>query len=193
MRSILYRGLLSRSFLEKLPTSVRPQFPDLNRDDGYKDAICLSIGFPNYRMFFSKTGRANQHQWIVLLLDARILWEKDCAFCHQNARFEPVIEVPLEYRKKLVSLKRMFWDSDYDRTGLRYQRQQIPDNYPTHPEAEVLVFDTISVEDINAIHFFNDTALQKWLKDNPRTDSPKFYANPQYFKYRCDYEVWQNQ
>lgn len=192
LRSILHRGLLNRNFLEKLPSSIRPQFPDLDRDDGYKDALCLSISFPNYRMFFSKTGRVNQHQWVVLLLDARILWELDCAFCHQNARFEPVLQVPLENRKRLVSLERMFWDSDYHSTGLRYQRQQIPNNYPTHPEAEVLVFDTIPAANISEIHFYNDNALQKWLKGNPGTYSQKFYANQKYFKPRSDYKVWQN-
>ncbi len=191
--SILHRGLLNRNFLETLPSKIRPQFPDPNRDDGYKDAICLSISFPNYRMFFSKTGHTNQREWVVLLLDARILWEKDCAFCHQNARFEPVLGVRLGDRKKLASLKRMFQNWDFHATGLRYQRQQIPDNYPTHPEAEVLVFDSIPAEYINEVHFYDDTALQTWLKDNPGTYSPKFYANRQYFGPRCDYKIWQNQ
>lgn len=192
LSSILHRGLLSRNFLEKLPSSIRPQFPDQDREDGYKNAICLSISFPNYRMFFSKTGRANQHQWTVLLLDARILWEKDCAFCHQNASSKPVLNVPLEYRKKLVSLKRLFWDSDYRETELRYQRQQIPNNYPTHPEAEVLVFDPIPAECIKEVHFYNETALQTWQKDNPGTYSQKFCPDPKYFKPRCDYKAWQN-
>ena len=193
LSSILHRDFLSRSFLEKLPASVRPPFTDLDRDDGYKDAICLSISFPNYRMFFKKTnGKANQHKWVVLLLDVRILWENECAFCHQNARFEPVLRVPLEYRKTNVALERMFWPLDYHETGLRYLRQQIPENYPTHPEAEVLVFDTIPAEYINEVHFYDDTALQTWFKDNPETYSQKLYANRQYFKPRCDYKAWQN-
>lgn len=192
LRSILHRGLLSRRFLETLPKKIRPSFPDQDRNDGYKDASCLSISFPNYRMFFSKTGRDNQHQWVVLLLDPRILWEKDCAFCHQNSRFEPVKNVPLEYRKRLVSLERMFQDWDSHATGLRYHHQQIPDNYPTHPEAEVLVFDIIPAEDISEIHFYNDAALQKWSKDNPGTYSQKFYANQEYFESRSDYKAWQN-
>ena len=192
LHSILHRGILSRSFLDTLPKKVRPQFTDQDRDDGYRDASCLSISFPNYRMFFSKTGRDNQHQWVVLLLDPRILWEKDCAFCHQNARFEPVKNVPLEHRKRLVSLERMFQDWDFHATGLRYQRQQIPDNYPTHPEAEVLVFDSIPAEYINEVHFYDDDALQTWQKNNSSTYPQKFYANKQYFKPRCDYKAWQN-
>ena len=76
-------------------------------------------------------------------------------------------------------------------TGLRYQRQQIPNNYPTHPEAEVLVFDPIREGYIKEVHFYDDLALQTWLKDNPGTYSQKFYANRQYFKARCDYKAWQ--
>ena len=191
LRSILHRDLLSRKFLEKLPLSVRPPFTDQDRDDGFKDAVCLSISFPNYRMFFSKTGRTNQHEWVVLLLDARILWELDCAFCHQNARFEPVLDVPLESRKRLVSLERMFWKSDCHSDGSTYHRQKIPNNYPTHPEGEVLVFDPIPAEYINEVHFYNEAALEAWLEKNSGTYSQRFCANESYFKYRCDYKAWQ--
>ena len=192
LRSALHRDLLSRKFLEKLPSKVRPPFTDQDRDDGYKDAICLSISFPNYRMFFKKTnGGANQHEWVVLLLDVRVLWELDCAFCHQNARFEPVRSVTLQDRKRLVSLERMFWNSDFHSDESIYQRQQIPDNYPTHPEAEVLVFDSIPAEYINEVHFYNEAALTAWLEKNSGTYSQRFCANEYYFKYRCDYKAWQ--
>ncbi len=192
LRSILHRALLSREFLEKLPESVRPPFTDQDRDDGFKDAICVSISFPNYKMFFSKTGRDNQHEWVVLLLDVRILWELDCAFCHQNAIYEPVHSVPLEYRKRYISLDRMFGETDYHSDGTTYQRQHIPDNFTTHPEAEVLVFDTIPAEYINEIHFYNDNALRTWRTDNSKTYSQKICSNQNYFKPRCDYKAWQN-
>ncbi len=191
LRSILYRGFLNRSLLESLPSQIRPQFTDQDRDDGFKDAICLSISFPNYRMFFSKTGRDNQHEWVVLLLDAKILWELDCAFCHQNARFEPVLDVPLEYRKRLISLKRMFWDSDSHSDGSIYQRQQIPNNYPTHPEAEVLIFYPIPAAYIKEVHFYNEDSLKAWQQENDGTFSQRFCANESYFRPRCDYKAWQ--
>ena len=65
-------------------------------------------------------------------------------------------------------------------------------NYPTHPEAEVLVFDSIPAEYINEVHFYDDDALQTWQKNNSSTYPQKFYANRQYFKPRCDYKAWQN-
>ncbi len=193
LRSILdkRRGLLSRFFLESIPAEYRPQFTDQDRGNGCKEAICLSISFPNYRMFFSKTGRTKQHEWVVLLLDVRVLWELDCAFCHQNARFEPVLRVPLQDRKRLVSLERMFASSDYHPDGSPYQRQQIPDNYPTHPEAEVLVFDSISAEYIKEVHFYNEAALKAWFEENSGTYPQRFCANESYFRPRCDYKAWQ--
>ena len=54
--------------------------------------------------------------------------------------------------------------------GVRYQRQQIPDNYPTHPE-QVLVFDSIPAEYINEVHFYNETALKAWQEKNSGNDS----------------------
>ena len=117
-------------------------------------------------------------------------------FVTQNAIYEPVLKIPLGNRKKLEALQRMFWDWDYinpEKSRSTYKRDpQIPDAYPTHPEAEVLVFDSIPAEHINEIHFYDDDALQTWQKNNSSTYSQKFYANKQYFKPRCDYKAWQN-
>ena len=55
---------------------------DPNRWDNQLNWVSTSISFPNYRMFFSK--RQNTYNlenlvgvtgWVILLLDARILWE----------------------------------------------------------------------------------------------------------------------
>lgn len=79
LHSILQQGLLGRNLLE----TRRQQFlfNDHDRVDGHKEAICLSISFPNYQMFYSireekkETQEANDSQWVVLLLDAKVLWE----------------------------------------------------------------------------------------------------------------------
>ena len=191
LSSILHRGLWSRSCLEDLPPSKRPLFTDPDRYDGYKEAICLSIGFPNYRMLFQKTGRDKQFLWVILLIDTKVLWELDCAFCHQNASSSLVNRIPLEDKKKSSSLKRMFRDQDYDNKGSYHRQLQIPKDYPTHPQAEVLVFDPIPATYIKTVLFYNGTALKKWREDNPRSYTQKFFAKNQYFKPRCDYAAWQ--
>ena len=196
LHTILQEGLLGRSILETW--EQQPLFNDHDRADGYKEAVCLSISFPNYKMFWSirreteNTEGVKDCQWIVLLLDARVLWELDCAFCQENAARKAVSTTPLEVRKGPEGLKGMFGDF-YD---IRPHDLPIPDPYlthpkdayPTHPQAEVLVLDPIGTQYIKAIHFWNETTLEKWRSNYG--NSQIFSVNQQYFQARPDYEVW---
>ena len=189
LRSILQQGLIGRGFLE----AQEQQFlwNDADRVDGHPEANCLSISFPNYQMFYSiregmKLKEVNDSQWIVLLLDAKVLWELDCAFCQRNAASNAVRTIPLNERKKTEALKGMF-DDFYD---IKRQDLSIPQNYPTHPQAEVLVFDRIPTEYINAIHFWDATILKQWRSNYTGTFSNKFFVDRKYFDARSDFEVW---
>ena len=195
LHNILQEGLLNRSFLE-----TRGQqffFNDLDRADGHPEAICLSISFPNYRMFYSiRTERAqevNDSQWVVLLLNAKVLWELDCAFCQENASSNAVRHIPLEDRKKPDALKSMFVE-DYH--AINRQSLQIPSDYPTNPQAEVLVFDGIPARYINGVHFWTATALDQWSNQaaSSRTfsDGRRYLYRQEYFYGRCDYKKWQS-
>ena len=152
LRDILHEGLLDhQSLLKKHGQQFAPN--DRKRLDRHKEAICLSISFPNYQLFnrFSRPNEGSPpdySQWVVLLLDAKALWELDCAFCQENAASNVVRYISLAERKKPDALKNMFVDVCRDTKGNVYQRQslQIPDHYPTHPQAEVLVFDRIRTE-----------------------------------------------
>ena len=190
LQSILREGLLSRTILE---TRGPVQFNDLQRWDGHKEAICLNISFPNYELFF-KFSRPGYSQWIVLLLDAKVLWELDCAFCQENAASNAVRHIPLEVRKKPDALEGMFVDVCRDTKGNVYQRQslQIPDDYPTHPQAEVLVFDQIQSDYIKEVHFYDETALEQWRCSNLRDYPLRLSANQQYFQYGRDQIVRQD-
>ena len=203
--NILHEGLLDhQGLLEKHGQQFDPN--DKQRRDGHKEAVCLSISFPNYKMLWDirkkkeKTEGITDSQWIVLLLDAKVLWELDCAFCQTNAASGAVIPLLSDERigeqKRPEALEDMFADNFYAskrKIWIRRQNLQIPKHYTTDPQAEVLVFDPISAKYINEVHFYDDTALQTWLKDNPSTYSQRFYANQQYLKPRHDYKAWQNQ
>ena len=190
LSSILQNGLLSREALETRGQQFL--FNDPNRNDGHKDAICLSISFPNYQMFCrikddkKKANEASDSQWVVLLLDGRVLWELKCAFCQRNAAHQTVRKIPLEDRKKPGALKGMFEDF----YNIKHQDLQIPNNYPTHPQAEILVFNQIPVRYINAVHFSGSTVLAQWRSDNPIPYSQKFAADPKYFQPRTDWKEW---
>ena len=300
LSSILQKGLLGRSLLEESGQDF--VWNDEQRLDAHKEAVCLSISFPNYRMFYSirekkkETNEANDSQWVILLLDTNILWELDCTFFQENAasnvtnriipearsgeriqvclgqqRYFDVIsrngypvntpeDVPdlivyrspanngewevaeystghripinqakaapalgiqsripqraarvaiellrsregeslrrcisLQQRKKPEALKSMFGDY-VDRQGSRISRQdlQIPDNYPTNPQAEVHVSRLIPTQHIQKVHFWDVPTLHGWRSSNSETYSQAFSATRQYFQPRPDYAEWQS-
>ena len=199
LSSILQQGLLGRSFLEKRGQPF--EWNDEQRLDAHKEAVCLSISFPNYQMFFSvrerkkKANEANDSQWIVLLLDANILWELDCAFFQENAASNPAdgITPSLEQRKTSSALTGMFVEDYVNRQGSRVSRQvlQISNNYPTNPQAEVLVFDSIPTRYIKIVHFRNATILHEWRSINSETYSQMLTSSSYYFNPRHDWAAWQ--
>ena len=197
LQNILQEGLLGRSLLEVREQQFLPN--DLKRLDRHKEAICLSISFPNYQLFskFSRsdnTGQPDYSGWVVLVLDAKVLWELNCAFCQENAASSKVRYIPLEERKKPDALKDMFVDVCIDTKGDVYKRQslQIPNHYPTHPQAEVLVFNSIPVKYIKEVHFYNETALEQLRDGNPRNYPSRLTVNQQYFQYGRNQVVWQD-
>jgi hypothetical protein len=81
--SILKSGMMPRAMLEAQSANVA--YNDEHRLDYQKTANCLSLGHPNYKMFY-RLRRVNPNQgWVVLGIDPEVLWIKDCAFCDQNA------------------------------------------------------------------------------------------------------------
>ena len=178
---ILQEGLLGRSLLE---TRGKPfLFNDPERVEGHKEAVCLSVSFPNYQVFSLYRKRTNARRWVVLVLDAKVLWELECAFCQENAAHH----IAMEERKKPDALTGMFV-AEYH--AISRQVLRIPGNYPTHPQAEVLVFDRVPVQYLNAVHFWNGTALHGWRSSNSGAYSQTFAADQQYFKPRCDWGIW---
>jgi hypothetical protein len=186
LENILQRGLLTRQTLGECAIE-NVNLNDQHRLDNCSNAICLSISFPNYQMFY-KYSCINQSEWVVLELDASILWELDCAFCHENAAAKAVRIVPLERRKTVRALNDLF--GDYAR--IPRAKNRIPRNYTTHPQAEILVFNSIPTGYINAVHFPDETALQPWKSGDERLFWCRFVASPQYFRPRVDYKMWQS-
>ncbi len=198
LRNILHEGLLDhQSLLKKHGQQFSPN--DKQRIDGHKEAICLSISFPNRQLFqkFSWSdvhGQPDYSGWVVLVLDAKVLWELDCAFCQENAASNAVRHILIEERKNPEALENMFTEVCRDTKGNVYQRQslQIPDNYPTHPQAEVLVFDRISSDYIKEVHFYDESALKQWRDNNPWINPERLFHNQQYFRDRRDQVVWED-
>lgn len=64
LNSILQHGLLGRAQLESMSWLEPPKYNDTYRLDGQREAICLSISFPNYKMFY-KYSFNNRSDWVV--------------------------------------------------------------------------------------------------------------------------------
>ena len=191
LQSILQMGLRGRSHLR------RARIPfctiDFNRIDNCQEAVSLSVSFPNYRMFYSKREFFRKSegvywsQWVVLLLEARLLWELNCSFCQQNAAHESVRNVPLEKRRNSLEFENFFYDFE----GVNRLDLGIPRNYPTNPQAEVLVFDHIPISYLREIHFYNSGAWENWPYRNYTPNRAKISCGDSYFRERVDYKVWQ--
>ena len=194
--SILQQGLLGRSALEESGQDFL--FNDPDRVDGQENAVCLSVSFPNYLMFYKIRDRSrgegvSDSQWAVLLLEPSVLWKFECAFCQENAAAGVILNIPLEDLKTPEAFENMFIGDYTDNSGRRILRDslKIPENYPTHPQAEVLVFDPIPTQYIKAICFENadarDAARMKCESSGIDADHRiRFYPSPQYFRYRRD-------
>lgn len=126
-------------------------------------------------------------EWVIALLDASILWELDCAFCQENAASNNIRFIPLEERRSTEAFELMFSDGSYSATR---QELRIPDNYPTDPQAEVLVFDPIPLNYFKAIHFMSPDSLTRWKANHGYFWDLSLEANNSFFSPRRDYDYW---
>lgn len=185
LRGILTHGLLSRAELERKRLDPSPIFNDQKRVDGLKDGISLTISYPNYRMFYKLT-QGKYGDWVVILLDASVMWNLACAFNSENAASNTMRALSLESRKEYGQLVRMFSDcSQNTRDKLR-----IPDYYTTDPQAEVLVFERIPTSCIQEIHFLDPHKMAAWRGQNPDSWRDTFRYELKFTRSRSDYEAW---
>lgn len=183
--SILSKGLITRNQLD----SNTSQFNDFQRLDN-TDAICTSISFPNYKMFYKCRDKNPDEEWCVISLDSRVLFNYDCGFFIRNAASSGFADRTSNEYKGVEALTRLFSQTYFSRsrnTNIIRSTLNIPNNYTTNPQAEVLLFDSISIEDITCVYVNSSNAL-KYFSDkypNIRIIKDNYYYSP-----RCDYMHW---
>ncbi|MBD8186060.1 MULTISPECIES: DarT ssDNA thymidine ADP-ribosyltransferase family protein [Pseudomonas] len=150
--SILQHGLYAVT--EHGTLRSRPVINDENRFDGHLDGTSLSIGFPNYHMFYKYRQLPNT-EWVVLRIHPSVLWTKDCGFCQRNAATNEMAQQPLENLRTLAAFQGMF--EEIEGLGTRQQQGLKPFD-PTDPQAEVLVFDRIEPNLITGVAFQSQLA-----------------------------------
>lgn len=179
LQSILEYGLIPRAYLNE----VQAAFNDAYRFDNCENAVCTTIEFPNYKMFYQLRCDNPDTQWAVLRLDAQILTDFDCAFCQVNAGSAASYTIPLAERKGADALAKLYAPVV---DGVR-RSLLIPPSYPTSPQAEVLVFNTIPPEYIEAV-YFNSVKVLRFFKSMAY---PVYMAvDTDWFFPRTDHRLW---
>lgn len=152
--NILKHGLLSRSLAQG--QNIHQLTTDLYRYDGKLNGTSLSISHPNEKMFYRKRmDFGPESAWVVIGLDADILWEKECAFYKHNAAESSMRNTCVSRLKGIEAFESMFYGD-----ALRHH-QGLNDDSPTDVQAEVLVFDVIEPKYIQGIAFNNRALLQQ--------------------------------
>lgn len=182
LKSILEYGLIPRNEIDEEEAIVNDDY----RYDNCENANCLSVEFPNYKMLWSLRCDDKNADWVVLALDAKIIKKYECAFCYANAGSEEIYSIPLEDGMTAEAFEGIFADRDGypSRSKLK-----IPDYYPTNPQAEILLFDTIPCKYIKRIAFNNEDILKKYKKIIP--DDIEVVVDNDLFYPREDYKYWQ--
>lgn len=187
LASILAQGILPRSTLEGQARGVI--FNDEIRTDGHKNAVCLSISFPNYKMFYKYRVADQAATWAVLLVRADVLWELDCAFCWANAASSAISRLSVAVLKDPVSLAKMFADQ-CEVSGITRAACGIPNCYPTNPQAEVLAFSGVPLSYVTAACFKDRDAKSKFFTSHGARLA--LDVKPSYFSARSDWQAWKH-
>ena len=176
--SILERGLVTRD------TLILEGFSDFNDQIRLDEthAVCGSIGFPNYKMFYRLRCENPKERWVVIVLHETILWELNCAFCCRNAASKHMTTTPWENKLGLSALQAMFIDQPHG------ERQAgLSKDFTTDPQAEVLMLDGVPREYIWGV-------VTESIADKNQVEAKypglEVYHQPEYFSGRPDHVYW---
>ncbi len=178
--SILENGLLTKEACAH--AGINPAINDPCRYDG-TGAISATISYPNYKMFYRLRCDNPDVEWVALKLTCSLLWRTKCAFSDTNAGDSLAYSVPIALRQGVAALHSMFCDyGDIKRTTLN-----IPDHYTTNPQAEVLLLDGATIDDITGVYFQKLATCQQYKTQY--LDWP-FHYDGGFFDGRSDYARW---
>lgn len=177
---IISEGLLSN---QRVRGFGRPVV-DHDRFDKRPEYVCASISFPNYRMFY-RLAQCNQEKWCILVINVKVLWEESCLFYPYNAASSDLSRKELLVLQGVEAFEKMFQDTVQGRR----RDPALPCHYPTSPEAEVLIFNKVSPEDLVRVEFFSTESREansKLLVENGLNS----LVSSQYFNRRMDSSQW---
>lgn len=182
LQSIISRGLLNRNIINHRRTTEI--FNDELRLDG-TGAVCVSIGFPNYKMLYRLRTSNPDAQWVIISIHPSALWQLRCAFCATNAASNFVTSEPLINRMTTAAFESMYSDFGI----VKRLDLQIPDAWPTNPQAEVLFLDGIPRDYFMGVYTENTITRDRL---NSMNLGIEFRVNAPVFSPRQDYKHWKS-
>ena len=190
LKSILNHGLLPRCDLDQ--ESVQYVATDPARFDRHKDALNLSVSFPNSSMFFTKR-RNMGGDWVVLMINPEVMVQESCFFYPNNAASRSFN--PYEDRSSVKDFKKMFSKTVLNNQGEIVKRKYLglPNCFPTNLQAEVLVFSRVKVSMLMAVNFFDQKSFSNFLMRSHGAQLPSSVSlkvEPIFFDNRVDWLTW---
>lgn len=148
LSSILQYGFYPQSRKNDLAHGIA-QINDQLRLDNKLEYSCFSITFPNSKMFYRVRNKIGG-DWAVLLINKKILWEKECLFYPTNAANNSVRFNNVNDHKGHKALNDIFTSSDESPRDVFLSACD-----PTDEQAEVMISGIIEPSYIDAIIFDN--------------------------------------
>jgi hypothetical protein len=154
--SILSHGLASRSLIDN--GTYAGVTNDQSRHDGRLNYNCLSISFPNHKMFFKLRNDNPNIEWPIRVIDPRILMVRRSLFCPANAASNAVSCRSDHDLETVEAFSSLFEELEGHQSRADQHLKQCD---PTDVQAEVLVEGIIPPEAIYSIVFPSFPCLQK--------------------------------
>ena len=176
------KGVLASRHLQDDETAVfNPT--DKARLDGYPGHVCCSIQYPN--AWYFRRARENERlfpDWVVLLIDARYLWQPGTKFCPRNAAAQHGRLV-----KEGVAAFDSLFANVVEGVDVYGRGPRHPGFLPTDEQAEVLIPDRISRRDIQGVVVRDDeqAAREASRLELQGLPVPRLVIVPEFFEPRA--------
>lgn len=193
LKSILQNGILPASILLHNRTFDTVHRNSITLPPEWSSMVSLNLSFPDYKLF-SDLNNHKPSDWVILLIDIRVLFDFPCYFFPERA-VDLIDKAPLpnqildDYRHS-TNLKAIFTD----REDIKRKELDIPPWYPTDPTTEILSSFPISPSYITQIFFHSDYKFNQWVLHNTvfamSQDRNRWSVGLEYFSPRSDYPFW---
>lgn len=172
LKNILRNGLMSIDMLRE--KNIAYLESDYDRKDGYTNYISTSISFPNDKMLHRKKNSNNKY--VILELDPKLLYEKDCNYSRGNAAKNKGSEV-----KRLDQCEEL--EKIFERDN---KTKDLPSCYPTDVQSEILVKEKIEINYILRV-YFQSQYYSKEIMNKSRYKHIEYKNNDLLFGWRETY------